>query len=75
MQPMDQEVTVSMKQHYQTDLLKIIANEDDNIISKMEENDSIGCYIQCFSGMVFCESSNAGSILKENFSSFRRNEE
>jgi hypothetical protein len=29
----------------------------------------VGCYMQCISGMVFCESSNAGLILEET--SFR----
>jgi hypothetical protein len=58
---------VSMKQHYQADLLRTLANEDDNIIGLLGE----GMVLDAMYGIpqVFHESSNAGLIVEET--SFR----
>jgi hypothetical protein len=52
-----------MKQCYQADFLRTLANEDDSIIALWRKSDGVGCYIWHISGMVFHESSNADSII------------
>jgi hypothetical protein len=47
-----------------------LANED-NIIASWKKSDGVGCYIQHNLGMVFLESSNAGSVMEETFSTCR----
>jgi hypothetical protein len=56
-------VIVSMKQCYQADRLRNLADEDDNIIGLWKKI-SVECYIWRVLGTVLCESSNAGSILE-----------
>jgi hypothetical protein len=43
-----------------------------HIIGLWKENDCVGCNIQYILGIVFCESSNAGSIVDETSSRSRR---
>jgi hypothetical protein len=50
-----------MKQHYQANLLRTLA--DDNSI--LQKNDGVGCCIWCMSGMVFHEAGNDCLIVEE----------
>jgi hypothetical protein len=57
-----------MKQCYWTNLLRSLADEDGNMIGVWKKNYCVECYIWCMSGMVFYESSNAGSVEGETSS-------
>jgi hypothetical protein len=61
-QLMDQGVITSMKWCYQADLLGTFADEDDSITA-LWKKDGVGCCIWHISSMVFCESSNTGSLM------------
>jgi hypothetical protein len=54
------------------DLLRTLADEDNNIIGLWKKNDYVGCYIWRISGMVFNESSNTGLTVEGTSSRSRR---
>jgi hypothetical protein len=59
-----------MKRHYRADLLRTLADEDDKIIGLLKKNDACWIlYIWHILGMVFHESSDAGSAAEQT--SFR----
>jgi hypothetical protein len=49
---------MSMKRYNQADLLRNLADEDDNILTLWKKNDGVGCNKRRITGTVFCESSN-----------------
>jgi hypothetical protein len=60
-----------MKLHYQADLLRTPADEDNNLMGLWKKM-SVGCYMWYILGIVFHESSNAGLIMEDTSSRSRR---
>jgi hypothetical protein len=71
-QPMNKGVIASMKYRYRADLLRTLASEDDSKIALSKKNYGAGCYICHITCTVFCEFSNAGSIMEGTSSRYRR---
>jgi hypothetical protein len=66
MQPMDQDVITSMKQHYLAGPFRTLVKEDYNVMTFLGEDGT-----RCPTWHVFSETSNAGSVVEKTSSSSR----